>query len=449
VTGSEPQHILVATSEILGARRAGPAVRAWHFAAALAADPVGHNVTLAATPGDGSVMSPGFTVTSSDKPTLEGLATRNDVVIVQGDVLTRVPALAMSDAVVIADLYDPFQLEALEQTSAFERDHRRRAIWAAGHAIDDLLRRGDLFLCAGGRQRDFWIGALSGAGRVNEATHLASPDFRRFLLDVPFGVEDEPPHSGPALRNIVTGIGSSDVILWWGGGIYAWLDTGTLLEAVGRLVAEHPEVRLVFAGTRHPNPDVGVTPAASEAQAHAARLGLTGRHVFFLPWIAYEDRGSYLLEADIVVSTHFDQLETSFSYRTRILDALWAARPVVTTGGDALGEVVAASGAGIVVPPRNVDALAAALTDLVEDAARRARCGAAAGRLGCQQRWSTVIAPLLQFCRAPAAAPDRLDPLIGPMLAKPGSGPRPASFPTRLRRLIGRVADRVSSRARG
>ncbi len=436
---AEPQRIPIATPEVLGARRAGPAVRAWHFAAALAADPVGHAVTLAATPGDGAVATPGFSTAGADTPTLQRLAAQSDVVVAQGDLLTRVPALGAPHAVFIADLYDPYQLEALEQTATLEPDYRRRAVWSAGRAINDLLRRGDLFLCAGGRQRDFWLGALAGAGRINEATHAVSPDFGLFLRDVPFGVEDAPPrHTRDVLRNVIPGIGSDDVILWWGGGIYDWLDPGLLLEAVAVLATDHPEVRLVFAGSRHPNPQVGETHAARDTRTHSDRLGLTGQHVFFLDWVPYDERASYLLEADVVVSTHLDHLEAVFSYRTRILDALWAARSVIATGGDALGDAISARGLGSSVPAGDLSALVDSLAELVTDQAHRISCGAAAGRFGREQRWSTVAAPLVQFCRAPSAAPDRVDRLIGPMLNMPGAEPPRAALRTRARRFVRR-----------
>jgi glycosyltransferase involved in cell wall biosynthesis len=443
VTGGRPQRIVVTTGEVLGTWRAGPATRAWHLAAALANDPIGHDVTLAARPGPGEVATPGFSTAPANAPALEALGRAADVVVAQGDLLSRFPALGQPGTVVVGDLYDPYQLEALEQTAGLDPDHQRRAIWAAGRAVDDLLRRGDLFLCAGGRQRDLWVGALATAGRVNEATHRASPDLSALLVDVPFGVdEDRPEHERAVLRDVVPGIGPDAVIFWWGGGIYDWLDPATLLNALAVVVVRHPEVQLVFAGARHPNPDVDVTRAAAEARARADRLGLTGRHVHFLDWVAYDERGSYLLESDVVVSTHLDHLETAYSYRTRLLDALWAERPIVTTGGDALGAMVAEHGAGLVTPPGDVEALARALTELVEDPARRAECGRAAGRLGCEQRWSRVVAPLLEFCRAPTPAPDRVDPLIGPMLRNPRSGPPRASLPVRVRRAARRLGPR-------
>ena len=65
-------------------------------------------------------------------------------------------------------------------------------------------------------------------------------------------------------------------------------------------------------------------------------LGLYDRTVFFnTDWVPYGDRGSYFHEVQIGVSTHYENLETRFSFRTRILDYLWAELPIIATGGDA------------------------------------------------------------------------------------------------------------------
>ena len=71
---------------------------------------------------------------------------------------------------------------------------------------------------------------------------------------------------------------------------------------------------------------------AAEAVALAEELGLRDRVVFFnFGWVPYAERGRYLLEADVAVSAHFDDIETRFAFRTRFLDCLWAGLPVVTT----------------------------------------------------------------------------------------------------------------------
>lgn len=91
---------------------------------------------------------------------------------------------------------------------------------------------------------------------------------------------------------------------------------------------------------------------ATEARRLAGELGLVGSHVFFNEgWVPYDKRQSYLLEADLGVSTHLDHLETAFSFRTRILDYIWASLPIVTTEGDALADLVTGEGLGSSVPP--------------------------------------------------------------------------------------------------
>jgi glycosyltransferase involved in cell wall biosynthesis len=409
--------IVVATGEVLGERMAGPAIRAWHIARALGRE---HDVVLATTRG-GELPAGDVRTAAVDAPGLEALVDAADVLVGQGDLLG---AIDPGSTVVVADLYDPFHLEALEQTAALPPDLRHRALWAAHRAVDQQVRRGDFFLCATSRQRDFWLGHLAAAGRVNERTYADSPDLARLIRVVPFGVEDEAPWPGaPVLRGVVPGIGEDDLVLLWGGGIYDWFDPLTLLHAVDRVRRREPRVRLFFAGARHPNPDVGETAMARRAFALAERLGLTGTHVFFHDWVPYDERARYLMEADIGVSTHVEHVETAFSFRTRVLDYLWASLPVVTTRGDDLGTAIDSSRAGIAVPAGDVEALETALLGLLTSPGRRADCAANAGRLARDYRWSVVLAPLLEFCRAPRRAPDLVDPVLGPEIASRGDRP--------------------------
>ena len=79
------------------------------------------------------------------------------------------------------------------------------------------------------------------------------------------------------------------------------------------------------------------------------------------------DRGAWLTDADIGVSAHFDDVETRFSFRTRLLDCVWAGLPTVSTEGDDVGEQIARSGGGHIVPVEDVDAWVRALAPLVDD----------------------------------------------------------------------------------
>jgi hypothetical protein len=127
-------------------------------------------------------------------------------------------------------------------------------------------------------------------------------------------------------------------------------------------------------------------------------------------WVAYDDRQNFLLEADIGVSTHLDHVETEFSFRTRILDYLWASLPVVATGGDSFGDIIDTFGVGLTVPPGDVDALETALFRLLDEPDLAAACREASGRLADEYRWTRVLQPLIEFCRSPHRAPDLVDP---------------------------------------
>jgi glycosyltransferase involved in cell wall biosynthesis len=229
---------------------------------------------------------------------------------------------------------------------------------------------------------------------------------------VPFGISDVPPvHTGDALKGVIPGIGKDDRVILWGGGVYNWFDPLTLLRAVDRLRSRVPGVRLFFMGLRHPHPEIEDMQMAVATRELSAELGLTGTHVFFNEgWVQYDERQNYLLEADIGVSTHLDHLETALSYRTRILDYLWASLPVVATRGDSLAQLIEAKGLGITVPPGDVGALEEALFRMLDDEGFRKTCRDNVAAAVPELRWSEAVQPLLEFCRAPRRAPDLADP---------------------------------------
>ncbi len=146
----------------------------------------------------------------------------------------------------------------------------------------------------------------------------------------------------------------------------------------------------------------------SETRRISDELGLTGKHVFFNEqWVALDDRQNYLLEADAGVSTHFAHIETTFSFRTRILDYMWANLPIVTTDGDSFGDLVAAEGMGVAVQERDVDALAAALESMLYDPEAAQAARDAVRRVRDDFTWERALAPLVEFCKDPQPAADR------------------------------------------
>jgi glycosyltransferase involved in cell wall biosynthesis len=198
------------------------------------------------------------------------------------------------------------------------------------------------------------------------------------------------------LRGVVPGIGPDDALIIWSGGIYDWFDPLTLIRAVATLAETRPSVRLFFMGTAHPHPGVPEMPIIKESRALAESLGLTSRHVFFNDsWVDYDTRHNYLLEADVGVSTHRSHIETTFSFRTRILDYLWASLPMVVTEGDHFGDLVARTGIGAAVVAGDVDALVKALDTYLFDDKAIARAKKALVTQRQDYTWTNTLAPLV------------------------------------------------------
>ncbi len=402
------RRVLVITGDRLSTSMAGPAIRAWHIATELAAE---HEVRLVS--GDPiDITSELFELHTA--PVLNSRAIDEhlewaELVLFQGHALGQYAAMQRTDRIMICDIYDPMHLEQLEQARDLGPEKWRDHVFAATDLLNQQLRRGDFFVCASERQRFFWLGQLAALGRINPDNYERDASLSALIDLAPFGLVDEvPAQTRHAIKGAVPGIGPDDKVVIWAGGVYNWFDPVSLVRAVAELATRRPDVRLFFLGMKHPNPNTPEMRAAYLARQLAEELGLVGRHVFFNEgWVAYADRHNYLLDADCGVSTHFDHLETTFSFRTRILDYLWARLPIVTTGGDSFGDLVAAEHLGVTVPPLDVEALAAALERVLYDADYRAAVATRLEVVRARFTWPTVLRPVLEFCRDPKPAADR------------------------------------------
>jgi hypothetical protein len=380
----------------------GPAIRAWHLAEELARE---HPVVLASTAA-ATRTHPAMEVRHASGSELDDLVASTDAIVAPTSVVRRHPVVAEVTKPLCIDMYIPTHLENLEPFGQAGSDDHIAAVAHQVGVIGDDLGRGDFFLCASERQRDFWLGYLSAIDRVNPATYDDDPTLRRLIDVVPFGLPAAAPApDGPRLRAAFPAIGPDDPVVIWGGGVYNWFDPLSLVEAIDRLRATVPTIRLVFLGMRNPNPDIPEMRVAVALRRLSDRLGLTDVHVFFNEgWVPYEARAGYLLDAQVAVSTHLAHVETHFSFRTRVLDYLWVGLPMVLTEGDALADDIGRLGLGIAVPPGDPSAIANGLATLLSSPPDRA----AIRRYAARYRWDRVLEPLRAWSRAPRRAPDFL-----------------------------------------
>ena len=330
----------------------------------------------------------------------------------------------------MADVYDPMHLEQLEQAKDLGPGGRAASIRVTTRVLNEQLRRADFVLCASEKQRDFWLGQLAGQGRINSAVYDEDESLDSLIEIVPFGISDEPPvQKRHAIKGAIPGISPDDKVIIWGGGVYNWFDPLTLVRAVDRLRGRHSDVRLYFMGLKHPNPGVPDMRIAWELRQLSDELGLTGSHVFFNEgWVPYAERADYLLDADLGVSTHFHHVETAFSFRTRILDYLWTSLPIVATDGDTFGVLIERHGLGATVPPEDVGALEGALETYLYDDEAAAKARANVRDFARRYAWSSVLKPLVDFCRLPRRAAD-----LRYVLEKPSEVARPFDRPHGIR----------------
>lgn len=400
------------------------------------------------TPNDSDLRSPVVAVRSYGGGRMEALVNDHEVVVAFGYLLRQYPVIGREARFLVMDLYDPFLLENLTMHDDLPMARKMGVHEHDLGVVVDQLRQADFFICASERQRDYWLGALSMVNRVNPQSYAQDATLRRLIDVVSFGLPAAAPTPArPALRQEVSAIAPDDIVVLWGGGIWNWFDPLTAIRAVAQLQAELPGLKLFFMGLRHPNPELPQMAMARRAVELAAELGVLDRQVFFRDgWVPYEDRVNYLMSADIGISLHFDHVETRFSYRTRLLDYLWAGLPVVATAGDVLSNELAAGGAGLAVPEADVQAVSDALRQLARDPARRSSMRESARRLAANHTWDRVAAPLVDFCRSPSASrPAGALDLNAPRLSH---RLRAAWWRSPVRRAAGKIRRRLKARRR-
>ncbi len=141
-----------------------------------------------------------------------------------------------------------------------------------------------------------------------------------------------------------------------------------LLDAAGLLFARRPNLRLMI---------VGQGRLEGQLREQAARLGIAGRVQFAG---VRQDVAAALAESDIfVLSSRWEGVPVTAA------EAMAAARPLVLSDVGGCGDLVRHGVDGLLVPPGDPAALAAALELLADDPPLRRRLGLAARERACRE----------------------------------------------------------------
>ena len=410
----------------------GPAIRAFQLGRVLSEVT---DVTLAGA-GDASVApSDGLAHVAyrpHDPRALREPIAAADMIVAQPQWPLVTRWMAASGARLVFDLFVPEELEALERYPG-RRSWRARLLMGYMHdRFVDAVRVGHDFICSGERQREYWTQLMAREGVPPEAA-------RERIQLVPYGTPPEPPIAvgtgGAAAR--FAGVEAGDEVMLWTSAIWPWFDAETAVRAAALVAERRPRARLVFMGQG----SGAAAEAADRARRLASSIGTLDSVVFFNDsWVPYDQRIDWLLEASCAVSTHYENLETRYAFRTRFLDCFWAGLPIVSTRGDELADSLEGQGLGLAVPEKDPEALAAALEQVLERG--REAYAPALARAAERFSWQRTAQPLIEMAQS-ADLPPRLGTAT---TRRPAHLARSAAYTTAQAALARAGATRLSGR---
>lgn len=260
-----------------------------------------------------------------------------------------------------------------------------------------FARRPDLVTPASRR----YAGLLRAAVRRGAAVHVFSDTVRDEVVDllgcpaervvrIHPGIAETDGGDAPAGRHLAGG----DRYVLALGTVEPRKNYPRLVAAFDRLAAADPALRLVIAG-----PDGWGIDELRTAVAGAA----AGDRVVRVGYVSDAERRDLLAGATALA---YPSLDEGFGHPP--LEAMRAGVPVVAAAAGALPEVL--GDAAVLVDPRSVDDLAAALASVLDDPERRARLVAAGADRARRYTWTATADALVRCSRALRAG----DALLAP-----------------------------------
>jgi GT2 family glycosyltransferase len=395
--------IVIVSSEVVSGEMAGPAIRVWNFAQVLSQ----YMEVILAVPNKVDLPEQNFKVIQFESDSqLKGIIDQADIILSGGMAFAKYRSIKDSGKYLIIDIYDPYNLATLAEYSSEPIKERLEIHKSIHNIFNEQFYYGDFFICASERQRDFWLGMLAALNRVNPHSYNQDPTLKKMIDVVPFGLPSaKPVHTASVLKDKISGISSSDFVIIWGGGIYNWFDPLTLVKAMAKIAGIRDNIKLFFMGVKHPNPEVRELQLVNDTVNLARKLNVYDKNVFFnFGWVDYDKRQNYLIESDAGVITHPEHIETRFSFRTRILDYLWAGLPVISTRGDYLSDLVERKGLGMTAGDGDVRGIVNAVIKLADDKKFYRQCVENIERIAEDYTWEKVCRPIMDFCRDPVSS---------------------------------------------
>jgi glycosyltransferase involved in cell wall biosynthesis len=149
------------------------------------------------------------------------------------------------------------------------------------------------------------------------------------------------------------------------GNFYDWHDVGTLLDSFAQVLTAYPDAQLVLVGD-------GATRQAMEQRA--ADLGV-GHAVQFTGLLPHGEVPRLMAAADVAVVPYPPMEHDLWLSPLKLFEYMASGAAIIASAVGQLTEVVQDGSNGLLVPPGDVSALAAALRRLIGDSALRSSLG--------------------------------------------------------------------------
>jgi glycosyltransferase involved in cell wall biosynthesis len=244
----------------------------------------------------------------------------------------------------------------------------RPVVWKLNDIVDaDMFSRLNILLLKTGARRLAHT-VVTDSYAAEEA--MASLGVPRMKLVTIYNGADPEAAAGPGDRISVRrefGIDENAPVAGFVGRLVAWKGPDYFIKAAAQVAARIPEARFILVG----DSVFGDEGYVEHLKRLADVSGLKGRIVF----TGFRDDTSRIIGAlDVLV--HSSILPDALP--TVLIEAMAASCPVVAPASGGVPEMVIDGVTGILVPPKNADASAEAMVEILSDSARRTRLGEAA-----------------------------------------------------------------------
>jgi glycosyltransferase involved in cell wall biosynthesis len=305
------------------------------------------------------------------------------------------------DAVMYSSNWDHYNLAKKPSVPLVIDLHGSRLIETSlwGHPSDtnkkvDVFSKADCFVCAGKRQRMYFYGWLTQAGRVPDVEHL--------IRYIPVSLSPE-----EFKRESLGGDAPEFPYLVSGGGWFPWQDQSKAIFSICNEVVRRNKGLVKIYGTPHDN------NSASPEEMHIRSIfnevkELSKQH----PQVVvpgYVGRDALLEEykkASVAVELMRYNLERELAFTTRTIEYLWCGLPVIYNNYAEISDHIREYDAGWTIDPESNEEISRVVDEIFSSPWRVEEKSKNAQRLVKDRfSWDKTIAPLVDFISNPQTLP--------------------------------------------